>query len=364
MENLKRISYQNWGMHQNEKTEIFVGHRLSESFKSLLGEYGKGIILASSGAYRARRKVLEAYLPGGEFETIILDDGEHLKSMPSYSSLIERMLQMDLSRDDVLVYIGGGTLGDLSAFVASTFKRGINLIAVPTTFLSQIDSSIGGKNGINVGGLKNVVGTFYNPSVVFADLDFIDGQDNMIRDSLPEAIKYGISIDPDITEILNRYDGVRSLSKSGMEELITKSIEAKLSVVERDPFELKGVRQILNVGHTVAHAIEAVSENRISHGRAVMMGLYIESKITADLFGGFGISPILERFASIYGLTLEFPSEIIVDKMISAIRNDKKISGGEILFPAVISPGETVIKRLSIERMTEELERWLNQKGK
>jgi 3-dehydroquinate synthase len=269
----------------------------------------------------------------GELTRIVLADGENLKNIRNYQKIIGVLIERGVERDSLVIYIGGGTVGDLAGYVASTYKRGTNFLAVPSTLLAQIDSSIGGKNGINFSGIKNVIGTFYNPSTVIVDTDFLKGGDTLkLRDGICEKIKYGIIKDETILRILAKYDDINSLSSGDdLIKLISKSIKIKGEIANRDFFDRTGERSILNFGHTIGHSIESATKNRISHGPAIATGMLVETYIGERM--GITKAEIREevrnqmnRF-SIQQVSLR---DIGIDSMLEYLKNDKKMSQGSI----------------------------------
>ncbi|MCL5803427.1 MAG: 3-dehydroquinate synthase [Thermoplasmataceae archaeon] len=269
----------------------------------------------------------------GELTRIVLADGENLKNIRNYQKIIGVLIERGVERDSLVIYIGGGTVGDLAGYVASTYKRGTNFLAVPSTLLAQIDSSIGGKNGINFSGIKNVIGTFYNPSTVIVDTDFLKGGDTLkLRDGICEMIKYGIIKDETILRILAKYDDINSLSSGDdLIKLISKSIKIKGEIANRDFFDRTGERSILNFGHTIGHSIESATKNRISHGPAIATGMLVETYIGERM--GITKAEIREevrnqmnRF-SIQQVSLR---DIGIDSMLEYLKNDKKMSQGSI----------------------------------
>jgi len=269
----------------------------------------------------------------GELTRIVLADGENLKNIRNYQKIIGVLIERGVERDSLIMYIGGGTVGDLAGYVASTYKRGTNFLAVPSTLLAQIDSSIGGKNGINVSGIKNVIGTFYNPGTVIVDTDFLKGGDTLkIRDGICEMIKYGIIKDETILRILGKYDDLISLSSGDdLIKLISKSIKIKGEIANRDFFDRTGERSILNFGHTIGHSIESATKNRISHGLAIATGMLVETYIGERM--GITKAEVREEIRnqmnrfSIQQVSLR---DIGIDNMMEYLKNDKKMNQGSI----------------------------------
>ena len=198
-----------------------------------------------------------------------VDAGEASKSLSGFSQLLQIMLDHDFSRKDCVVAVGGGVVGDLSGFAASAYMRGIDFYNIPTTLLSQIDSSIGGKTAINFGGMKNIVGSFYQPKKVLIDPDLLQTlPPRQISNGLAEAVKMALTSDAALFSLFEETDLV-----SRMDEIIIRSLMIKKAVVEQDEKE-SGIRKILNFGHTIGHGIES-SENltELYHGECVALGL-------------------------------------------------------------------------------------------
>ena len=195
-----------------------------------------------------------------------VETGEGSKSLTVFGQLLQTMLEHDFSRKDCVVAVGGGVVGDLSGFAASAYMRGIDFYNIPTTLLSQIDSSIGGKTAINLGGVKNIVGAFYQPKKVLIDPDLLKTlPPRQIANGMAEAIKMSLTSDKELFELFETQD-----IESNLEEFILRSLNIKKAVVEQDEKEA-GLRKILNFGHTVGHGIESTSE--LYHGEAVALGM-------------------------------------------------------------------------------------------
>ena len=198
-----------------------------------------------------------------------VEQGEPSKSLEGFGHLLQVMLEHGFSRKDCVVAVGGGVVGDLSGFAASAYMRGIDFYNIPTTLLSQIDSSIGGKNAINFGGIKNIVGAFYQPKRVLIDPDLLKSlPQRQISNGLAEAIKMALTSDKKLFDIFENED-----IESNLDEIIIRALNAKKQVVEQDEKE-SGLRKILNFGHTVGHGIESSQKSDILyHGECVALGM-------------------------------------------------------------------------------------------
>ncbi|MCR4650965.1 MAG: 3-dehydroquinate synthase [Lachnospiraceae bacterium] len=247
---------------------------------------------------------------------VTIGEGEEHKSLESFDLLLNKMLQEGFSRKDCVVAVGGGVVGDLAGFAASAYMRGVDFYNIPTTILSQVDSSVGGKTAINYGGLKNIVGAFYQPKRVLIDIDLTKTlTDRQISNGLSEALKMGMTFDAGLVNIFKRDDYMEHL-----EEIVTRSIELKTNVVEQDEKEA-GLRKVLNFGHTIGHGIElATNEEKLYHGECVSIGMVAMSsaEVRKELI------PILDR------LNLPTSCDVDGEEVYRMMCHDKKASGAMV----------------------------------
>ncbi len=218
---------------------------------------------------------------------VVLEPGEESKSFATLQSVLDHMLKAEMERADAVIALGGGVVGDVAGLAASLFKRGIDLVQIPTTLLAQVDSSVGGKTGINTKQGKNLVGTFYQPRLVLADTGVLDTLPKReLRAGYAEIVKYGVIDDADFFGWLEK-NGDEVLVRSGAARIhaIVTSCRAKARIVAADERETLGPRALLNLGHTFAHALEAATglSNRLLHGEAVALGLVLALEFSADL---------------------------------------------------------------------------------
>ena len=224
------------------------------------------LVVTDSGvpADYARRVAAQCY----EAHIITVPKGEGSKSLATLEILLDAMLQNGFGRTDCVVAVGGGVVGDLSGFAASTFMRGIDFYNIPTTVLSQVDSSIGGKVAVNFGGVKNIVGAFYQPKAVIIDPDVLSTlPKRQIANGLAEAVKMALTSDSELFEIFERGEALQNI-----DTVIERSVRIKKAVVEEDEKE-SGIRRILNFGHTLGHGIEVESFENLYHGECVALGM-------------------------------------------------------------------------------------------
>jgi 3-dehydroquinate synthase len=273
----------------------------------------------------------------GSAELFTLPAGEANKTRDSWSWLTDELLGRGLGRDTTIVALGGGVVGDLAGFAAATFMRGVPVVQVPTTLLAMVDASIGGKTGVDTSAGKNLVGAFHNPAVVVADPQTLGTLSlNNLRTGFAEAIKHGAIADSGYFEFVKQ--GLPLLLAPGgivgdlVSRLIVRSIEIKAGIVLLDERE-SGLRKVLNFGHTVGHALEALSEYELAHGEAVAIGMALESAIAER--GGFadaGTSAAIRGALSVAGLPADRPQAISGEQILDAMRVDKKARGGRIEF--------------------------------
>lgn len=267
---------------------------------------------------------------------IVIKPGEQSKSLETFNLCHQELLKKGFDRNDAIIALGGGVVGDLAGFVSSTYKRGIDFINIPTTTLSQIDSSVGGKTAINLDGYKNMVGTFYQPKAVFIDVHTLSTLTlRHYNNGLVEAIKAGLIRDKSLFELFEK-------EKLDIEEIIIKAIKVKKDVVEIDEKEM-GLRKILNFGHTIGHGIEAYYHNSdIYHGEAVAIGMMmiIEN------------SNIKERLKAILDkLNIKTDVEYSKSKVFDYISNDKKVNKDSISIIKISEIGKAYIEDIKIEEI-------------
>jgi len=275
---------------------------------------------------------------GFRVELAELEPGEKTKSLPVISGLYERMVEMNADRRTVVVAVGGGVIGDASGFLAATYNRGVPFVQVPTTLLADVDSSVGGKVGVNLAAAKNLIGSFYQPLGVFIDTAVLSTlPDRDYRSGLAEVVKYGVILDADFFEFLEQnVDGINAREPSVLRRIIARSCELKAHVVKEDEYERTGLRAVLNYGHTYAHAFEALAGyGELMHGEAVAIGMLyasrlaekrglIDAKVTARQ------RTLLEQIQVV--TALPDPAAFSTDEILSKMRLDKKTVGGQLRF--------------------------------
>lgn len=287
-----------------------------------------------------------------DVKLVSLEPGEEQKSMAMAEVLYESLFDHEMDRKSLIVALGGGVLGDLTGFVASTFMRGIPFIQIPTTLLAQVDSSIGGKVAVNHPRGKNMIGCFYQPKAVFIDTDTLRTLPKAeITAGMVEVIKYGMIKDAAFFEYIEKHlPEILELEPAVLEEIIYNSCKVKTHVVELDEKE-EGMRAILNYGHTIGHALEALtSYKKYRHGDAVAMGMICASKIAMEM--NLADESVLKRQESLFvklGLSLK-DTELNPDDIVSILYQDKKTIGGKLRFVLPTEIGTVVIN----DRVNEE----------
>jgi 3-dehydroquinate synthase len=271
---------------------------------------------------------------GLKVDQIEIPAGEASKDMQTIFSIIDRMIELGADRTSALIALGGGVVGDITGFVASIYMRGIPYIQVPTTLLAQVDSSIGGKTAIDLPHGKNILGTFHQPKGVFIDLAFLKTLPSReFGNGLAEIVKCGIIDDPELLSLLEKEaEAIRNRDMILLEKVIARTCRIKKGIVEIDEME-KGLRRILNFGHTIGHAIEAESGYSISHGEAVSVGMVAAAHISDRL--KYLPSEDRERILSLIraiGLPDRIPHTLSTDGVSSRIKRDKKKEGDAVRF--------------------------------
>lgn len=286
-------------------------------------------------AVYGRRLVEGLEQAGVRVDLATVPAGESTKSASHAEQLWQLMLEFGADRKSIVVAVGGGVVGDLAGFIAATYGRGIRFIQIPTTLLAQVDSSVGGKVGINLPGAKNMVGAFWQPTAVLIDTDVLKSLPNReYRSGLAEVVKYGVILDAEFFENLEaNIDGLNSRDADVMRHIVARSCELKAQVVSADEREETGLRAVLNYGHTFCHAIEAeTGYGTYLHGEAVAIGMVCASRLAESL--GRIDAEVTRRQRELLeaiGLSVTVP-EVSHDDLIRAMQKDKKTEHGKLRF--------------------------------
>jgi 3-dehydroquinate synthase len=284
--------------------------------------------------------------------------GEESKSLDRAAYLYTELTNLNAERNTQIIALGGGVVGDLAGFVAATYLRGVPIIQIPTTLLAQCDSSIGGKVAVNHEQLKNKIGTFYQPKLIISDISTLKTLSSReISNGLAEVIKYGIILDVPFYEFLEEHiEKILSLDITTIEQIVTKSVENKVRIIEQDEFDL-GIRNTLNYGHTIGHAIESNSNMTIWHGEAIALGMIVEAKLANNL-GMLSESEVhrITKIISAAGLPTEIRIQYL-DRFFELMQHDKKVNQGKIKFVLPQGLGKAVmVEDIPFEKLKDVLE--------
>ncbi len=329
---------------------IKIGQGLVDKLGDWLSEMNHGnryaIIADETVASLYGKRVTDSFDRAGlSYVMLTFPAGEENKNLQTFAKLLSQLALEKFDRKSCVVALGGGVTGDLAGFVAASYMRGINFVQIPTTLLSQVDSSVGGKTGVDLPEGKNLAGTFYQPKAVFIDPDVLQTlPQNEILGGLAEVIKYGIIRDDKFFRFLeeNRTK-ILALDPGCIQEIIYTSCKIKAEVVARDEHE-GGLRRILNFGHTIGHAVEAESQFSLIHGLAVSIGMVAAAKISR--IKGFLAERSVERICQLlmdYGMPVEVPEEYSREQIVDYLLVDKKVISGKVIFVLCNKIGSTVI---------------------
>jgi 3-dehydroquinate synthase len=329
--------------------EVRVGEELLERVGLWLREKeysDKAVIITDTTVGKLYADVLEGSLKTADFKVTLLQlpVGEEQKSLETATGLYDKLMDAYVERTTPVLALGGGVIGDLAGFVAATYLRGLPLVQVPTTLLAMVDSSIGGKTAVDRGNLKNIIGTFYQPRLVVADIGTLNTlPENELANGLAEVIKSAAIRNDNLFKFLEiNIDKARELHPEVIEDMVPETARIKAEIVEKDEKE-EGLREILNYGHTIGHAIEAVSGFELKHGQAVAIGMIAAARISS-LMGILEESEVarLEVLIRRAGLPVAM-SGLDKEKVMEAMQHDKKVRQNKIRFVLLKSIGDAFI---------------------
>lgn len=341
--------------------QIYVGH-------NLLKQAGKLIRSSTSGSkilivtHPNLQKLYGAELLGSletagySVTTALIPSGEHSKSFDSYQKLIDTLAKNRFTREDIVVAFGGGVISDLAGFVAATYMRGCALIHIPSSLLAMVDSSIGGKTALDLPFGKNLVGAFYNPKAVIVDLELLNSIPTpLLQDSCGELIKYGVLSGSNLfNKIILARSPMQVIDASYRQELIQACVEIKKSIVEVD-FKEAGSRKLLNLGHTLGHAIETLSNFELGHGSCVAAGTNMMVKACSKL--GLCSCKDAEKIAQLtQSYNLPTSTSFTVEELYSTALHDKKSHTDSIDVALIYGIGDVRIERKSFAELKQLIE--------
>lgn len=351
-----------------QESSVVVGQsivsNLSDRLQAMFSKLRKVALIVDEKAYASWEDQLQLALAQYEVVKIEVPSGEKSKALSVAENMLEQMLDAGLTRDDAVVAFGGGVVGDLSGLVASLYMRGIGLVHIPTTIVSQVDSAIGGKTGVNLSGGKNTVGTFRPADLTFSDVEFLTTLDDReYRSGLAEVVKYGLIYSSDFYNWIEvNIDKIMARDLKVLKEMVEFCTRAKLDFVLEDLEDKTGLRAKLNFGHTVGHALEKLTGyGELLHGEAVAIGMIQALKFGESL--GSSQKGITERVVGILEslhLPTEMPSdqisgdkEVLKKRWFDAISADKKRSSDEISFIFVSEIGKSSVDMVTLQRLVD-----------
>lgn len=354
----------NYNMHimKSIKAATYFVHFQENGYKELntliaSKAYSSIFILVDENTHRCcYGKFIQNVVTNCPIEIIEIEAGEINKNLETCTGVWNVLTELNADRKSLLITLGGGVITDLGGFVAATFKRGIDFVNIPTTLLSMVDASVGGKTGVDLGVLKNQIGMFANPEMVLVDTNYLETvTPREIRSGTAEIIKYGLTYD------VSLYNKIKDSENLDITELIHRSIEIKNEVVLEDPKE-QNLRKILNFGHTIGHAIESFylesdDKENLTHGEAIAIGMVAECFVSSEILGfpKNELENIKQFILNIYGKTEILEEDF--NGILEYLKHDKKNVGGQVNFVLLTALEQTKIDcKVTTELIIESLE--------
>lgn len=331
--------------------KIDIDYKSDDKLKDFLRgrSESKFLIVTDENVFSLYEERMKNLMEGLEYFIFKITPGEESKSIKNFVDINKFLVEKNFNRGDVIIAFGGGVVGDLGGYVAASYLRGIDFVAVPTTLLSMIDSSVGGKNGINFMNLKNQIGSFYFPKYVHIDYSFLETLDERnINNGLAEIFKYSVLKDRELFEYLKSADGL------DYERIIYRSLNIKLDFV-RDDERDKGKRQKLNLGHTIGHGIESLSNYQLNHGESIGIGTIYMARTAYKL----GLAEddfykdLIEAFKN-HNLPISYDFD--TDEILEVLHHDKKIKNNRINIIIPIKIGEVMSKKIDFDELRKIIE--------
>ena len=345
MENMRKVN-----VRASSEYDILVGKGLLDRAGELISKVKKpcsAVIITDSNVDVLYSERLKKSLVKEGFEVykFTFNAGEKSKNATTFIEILEKMAQWKITRSDLVIALGGGVVGDITGFASACYLRGIDFVQIPTTLLSAVDSSVGGKTAIDLLAGKNLAGAFYQPRLVICDTDtFSTLPQREIACGYAEVIKYAVLFDEEFFTQLDE-------GKTDIDTVVEKCVTFKRDVVQRDEFD-KGERKLLNLGHTAAHGIEKVSDFEVSHGEAVAVGTVIAAKISENKgLCQKGISEKIRTVLNKYNLPDEY--DVSAQQLYEAAKSDKKREGEKITLVLVEKIGKCVLCEVDVEELEE-----------
>lgn len=328
---------------------VYIGSGLLAQTGSYLRERGfsgRLVVITDTAVNKLYGTVLGRALEADGFQvsTLEVPPGEEQKSLESAGRLYRELTAVNAERTTPVLALGGGVVGDLAGFVAATYQRGVPLVQLPTTLLAQVDSSVGGKVAVDHGQLKNMIGAFYQPAMVIADTGTLQSlPDEELKNGLAEVIKSAAIRDSAFFSFLEEnMKKINSFDADALEEIVYRSVSIKAEVVAEDELDM-GLRNILNYGHTIGHAVESAADFKIKHGQAVAIGMVAAAGIATRLgMLNEGEAKRLQELLRRAGLPIEVPN-LEVEKVMQSMQHDKKVRAGKVKFVLLESLGRAAV---------------------
>lgn len=313
---------------------IYIGEQLQDIYKNYFGKYPKIAIITNDTIFNLYEKfIYNIKVDFPQVFHVVIRDGEEHKNISTLSETYQKLIAEKLGRDGLIIAFGGGVIGDLAGFVSATYMRGIDYVQIPTTLLAMVDSSVGGKTAVNLPEGKNMVGAFHQPQAVFCNLHFLDTLP--IREfnaGLMEVIKYGLILDSSFYNfIIQNKENIKKRNRDTIAYLIYRCCQLKAEIVAQDEKE-KGIRSILNFGHTIGHALESYTDYQFYlHGEAVSIGslAIINYLVERGILNSHVLKESVDVL-SFFQLPISLPADFKIDEIIKNLWHDKKIRSEKI----------------------------------
>ena len=320
--------------------DIVIDKGVLNKLSSLFDLNRKVMVVTDDGIPSKYVKSVLSQCKNGYLVTI--PQGESSKNLTNYEKIISALVENDFSRNDAIIALGGGMITDIAGFAASSYMRGVDFYNCPTTLLAQVDASIGGKVAVNFKGYKNLVGAFYQPKKVVIDIDTLSTLDaRLFNEGLAEAIKMGATNSLALFELIEKSENI----KDDIEHVIIMALNIKKGIVENDERET-WLRQTLNYGHTIGHAIENLSKGKLYHGECVAIGMpYLTNPECVER-----LKDVLKKYK------LPVSDDYSVDEIMDAVKHDKKVKDDDINVCYVDEIGKNKLKRLSLKELKKMVE--------
>jgi len=344
---------------QTKQHDIYIGNDFLSNLESLIAKHSRVFVLVDENTKKNCLRKLSIF--NSQLSIIPIKSGEKNKTIRTCEKIWKELSKQNADRKSLLINLGGGVITDLGGFSASTYKRGIDFINIPTTLLSQVDASVGGKTGIDFLGYKNQIGTFVFPKAVFINPDFLKTLSKReLVSGFAEVIKHGLIADKNYWEKIQASSPALLLKEKG-EEIISHSIEIKNNIVSADPYE-NGLRKALNFGHTIGHAVESASlktKKPLLHGEAIAIGMICESYLSRKVLG-LKTEELNEISSFIISVFNPKQIKLPIKNLIGLMKQDKKNKDSEINFTLLSSIGKAEINNSCGEELISEAIQFFN----